>query len=262
MGRQSAKVPTGRATYLGGYMNAETQAALTAAKAAIDTARATWDLFDATIGLGIITALAVIVGGLAARSANETYRLEAEPVLVITQAETAHVDPRLVVNGPISVVTGAPSLAEGLLLRDYQQSDEPLLPASASVPKPIFLEVQNVGRSPALDIQLDFDLMRGALVKPGHEYVGFEPEHAAKDAIHTPEFAGLRSGIQRGGGRVRIPAIAAQSKVYVQIESLIGISVRLTPRSKGTQLDISRQRNRRSITVVTPASSFILEGAS
>jgi hypothetical protein len=65
-------------------ITSEAQAAVATAQAAADTARATWALFWVTFSLVTATVAAVIAGWLAAASAIETYRLEAEPVLIVT----------------------------------------------------------------------------------------------------------------------------------------------------------------------------------
>lgn len=170
-------------------------------QAAFETAYGTWALV-------VITGVAVVVGGFAARSANETFRLEADPVLVLTQAddgpETAE---------PDYVVAGNPSLSEGIVLRTWSRNDDPLpvVEGPDFVDKrrrwsSIILAIHNAGRSPALDAQVPVDLSVGVIARPGSVPVGFEPD--PETSQNEP-----RTGIQRGGGTIRIPAIAAQSTV-------------------------------------------------
>ncbi len=243
-----------------------------ATQAALQTADATWALFGATAALVLITGLAVLFGKRAADSATKTYRLEAEPVLVLTKAGPGgihRVDP---VRDPVSldqiyVVTGNPALVDGLVLRRWKRDDRlgPHWPErSTSGPTDITqeqrapwwslnLKIHNAGRAPAVQVELDVDLTCGAL-QSGAPMVGFVPDpNAPTDGTRI-------TGIQHGSGTLTLPAIAPQSTVLVRIENHLGVGARLTPRTQGRQVDwLDVRRATRAIQVVTPEKSFELQ---
>ncbi len=240
-----------------------------ATQAALQTADATWALFGATAALVLITGLAVFFGKRAADSATKTYRLEAEPVLVLTKAGSgsALVDRDHIPRDQIYVVTGNPALIDGLVLRRWQTGDRlgPHWPErSTSGPTNITqeqsapwwslnLEIHNAGRAPAVQVVLDVDLTCGAL-QSGAPMVGFVPDpNAPTDGTRI-------TGIQHGSGTLTLPAIAPQSTVLVRVENHLGIGARLTPRAQGRQVDwLDARRATRAIQVVTPEESFQLQ---
>jgi hypothetical protein len=219
-------------------MNPETQIAIAAA----DTAKATWWLVGATAFLDAITIGAVVVGWRAASSATESLRLEAEPVLIITQA-VAPLGNRLVFpENPISpeawtlftkrsyVIDGKPAIASGLELRLRRPSDDPTVQGSGVVAQPgyagsnrrpaIELEVENVGRSPALAVEIDLEMSVRLTRRPSDDEIpGFQadPQNDSEEA----DF--IVAGTLRSIGTVRLPAIPPQAKRSVRIENKIGL---------------------------------------
>jgi len=160
-------------------MSIADQAAIVAAQAAQNTAAATWWLFGATVVLVAVSLAAVVGGGLAARRAMETYRLEAEPVLIVTERDDFQDD-----DLPRYIVRGDPSLADGLVLKLWSPADEPMRPPGPPPPdrysgiqrpaKALFVE--NVGRSPAVDVELDVTVSTLLAMKPGSSAKGFLPD--------------------------------------------------------------------------------------
>jgi len=249
-----------------------TQAAFQAAQATIQTAHATWALFGATAALVLITLAAVFFGKRAADSATKTYRLEAEPVLVLTkqgfgfvQVDRNHIPP-----DQIYVVTGNPALVDGLVLRRQQRDDRlgphypdrsPVGPTNLTAEQQapwwsLNLEIHNAGRAPAVQVELDVDLTcRVFQTEP--PMLGFVPDaNASTDG--TPI-----AGTLHGGGTLTLPAIAPQSKVLVRIENHLGIGARLTPRMQGRQVDwLDARRTTQTIQVVVPEGSFQLQPSS
>ena len=240
-----------------------------ATQAAIQTAHATWALFGATAALVVITFLAVLFGKRAADSATKTYRLEAEPVLVITQSRSRS-DADSVSLDRLYVITGNPALVDGLVLRRWERGDRsgPRFPDVAStgptmvtseqaIPwKSVILAIHNAGRSPAVQVEVDVEVSCGALQSPGATMLGFE---ADADAGPSDELAssGRVSGIQHGSGIIRLPAIAPQSTVSVRIENHLGTDVQLHPRPQGRQVDwLDDRRARRTIAVVVADAPY------
>ncbi len=235
-----------------------------ATQAATQTAHATWALFGATAALVIITGLAVLFGKRAADSATKTYRLEAEPVLVITQSWSDNIAEDLY------VIAGNPALVNGLVLREKQTGDLPgprfpgfastgptMVTSEQTIPwKHLSLAIHNAGRSPAVQVEVDVEVTCGALQTPGTTMVGFE---ADADAGPSDELAssGWISGIQRGSGVIRLPAIAPQSTVSVRIENYLGTDVQLHPRPQGRQVDwLDDRRAHRTIAVVVADAPY------
>ena len=238
-------------------MTVSDQAAVLAAQAAQQTATATWWLFGATAVVAVFTIAIAGIGFYAARSALDTYRLEAEPVLVITVVKdtTQEIFPRY-------VVTGNPSLAEGLKLRLWQPADDPALQQGATaVPygggsrRPsMILEIVNVGRSPAIGVELGLDLRVGITIKPGEEVDGFveEPAYPGVESALP-----MRSGVQKGTGMITIPATAPQSKVQVRVENCTGLSPTFTFLPFGHQVRWNMKSRRVDrIAVISPIETF------
>lgn len=240
-----------------------------ATQAALQTAFATWGLFGATVALMLITGCAVFVGWRAAESATKTYRLEAEPVLVITDAGSGfvQVDRDHIARDQIYVITGNPALVDGLVLRQSQRDDRPgphypdrspsgptVLTAEQNKPWwSLHLEIQNAGRAPAVQVEIDIDLTCGTF-QTEPPTAGFVPDaNASTDG--TPI-----AGVQHGHGTLTLPAIAPQSKVLVRIENHCGVGASLIPRAEGRQVDwLDARRAVKAIPVVVPAGAFQLQ---
>jgi hypothetical protein len=212
------------------------------------TAIATWAIFGATLALVVVTVGAVIVGGLAARSATETFRLEAEPLLVVKPR--VNDETKL----PTYLITGNPSLSEGLVLRGWTQSDDDQQRQWPSV----ILQFQNVGRSPALIVNLDVEVNVPMIVRPGNEVKGFEP-----DATQQSETGFDRTGVQHGGGIVSLPSVAPLASVEVRIQNRLGLIATVVLPEKGQQLKwYARTRATSNISVVSPQTSIKIVAAS
>lgn len=210
---------------------------------------ATWALVRATVGLCLITLGAVIVGGLAALKANETYRLEAEPVLVVTETTQTNLSDAL-----RYVIDANQSLDKGIILRTRQANDDYV--PTGQHGETITLSIQNAGRSPALDVTLPMCLSRLASLKAGETCEGFVEDEAPNEPYR-------KQGHQYGHGEISIPAIPRESVAFVSIESLLGVGVTITPGEKGTQVRwTSRKRTTRSIAAITPSTAFVVRGAT
>jgi hypothetical protein len=231
------------------------QAAIAAANATQNTAVATWWLVIATGVLVAVTLGAVIVGGLAARSATETYRLEAEPVLIVTSTvDKGEADL------PRYVVAGNPALAQGLVLRPWVPSDGPtaqqglVAPYGGTTLMPsVLLDVENVGRSPAVDVEIDIVASIRTSYKPGIEAVGFV---ADKDDVRDT-LDWNRMGTQSGTGIVRLPAVGPQRRAQVRVENALGLQVKLDVGQNGRQLRWdTKARKVATIPVISPLGSI------
>ncbi len=236
-----------------------------ATQATVQTAHATWVLAGATLALVFITGFAVFFGKRAADSAAKAFRLEAEPVLVITQSQSNDVTEN------IYVIAGNPALADGLVLREPRTDDlhgphDPgfsstgptsLTPEQTIPWKSILLAIHNAGRSTAVQVEIDVEVTCGALQSPGTTLVGFEADAAAGDAL---ESSGMTSGIQRGSGTICLPAITPQSTALVWVQNHLGTEARLVPLPKGRQADwLDNRRVPRPITVVVADALYRID---
>ena len=182
-----------------------------------------------------ITGVATWVGGRAASSAAATYRLESEPVIVVHEftADPGAVSIALVTQmrtAPRYVIDATGPVVDGIQLHE-RPAREPGGPAS-TVPT-ICLELTNVGRSPAVDVALEWNLSIPTLLKRSTRLQDFE------------------AAIAFGNGTMRIPAIAAGSSVFAFIENRLGNVVTLDAASRGSQADWrSTSRGRVPIEVV------------
>jgi hypothetical protein len=254
-----------------------------AGHAAILSAYAEW-------ALALITFLGVVVGALAAFSALKSLRLESEPVIVIKGGEANQylrsVD-SFTMPGTISVyvVTGNPTLAQGIVLRLHAPSDDRQEDISVTGERKnwptLTLQFENVGRSPAIGVEIDFDLSMPMLqlenvgrspvigvefnfglstpmsAKPGQLIPDLEPEADPQ----TGGFVMVR-GRSRGFGTIRFDAIPARTLETVTIENRVGLLVALTARHVGRQIRWSERRRRAAkIAVVSPSGSFLIEAA-
>jgi hypothetical protein len=227
------------------------QAAVVAAQAAEQTANATWALFWATTALAAFTIALVGIGLIGARSAFAAYQLESEPVLVVTCATELRYPPT------IYVIDGNPSLAKGLILRPWRHGDgsEGELRSGS-----LILDIENLGRSPAMTVELDVDLSVGLALKPGEEAVGFD-EDPPDD--RTESNFPMRSGNVRSLGVIPIPGVAAQGIAQILIASHIGLQTRITVRPFGRQLRWhTKRRKTDTIAVVSPSEPFTVEAAT
>ena len=200
-----------------------------------------------------MTSVAVVVGGFAAISAARTYALEAEPVIVVRQQTLAEAlsatdeEKRRMQAAPLYVVTPNPTLHDGITLRSYAEADDPNYGQSGRVatpiPKPaIVFAIQNIGRSPAVDITI--------------EWVARTPMFLEKPT----DLNNLKVGEQVGTGETRIAALAPHDVVYLRIENLTGNSVKLTVKPLGRQTNgRTTRRLKKKITVVGNASVFVLK---
>jgi hypothetical protein len=231
-----------------------------AGHAAILSAYAEW-------ALALITFLGVAVGALAAFSALKSVRLESEPVVVVKDGESnqylrsagSFTMPETIYT--VYVVAGNPTLAQGIVLRPHAPSDERQEDISVtgerkSWPK-VMLQVENVGRSPAIGVEIDFDLSMPMPANPRQVIPDFEPEGDPR----TGGFVMVR-GRSRGFGTIRFDAIPARTVETVTIENRVGLLVALTARNVGRQIRWTERRRRTAkIAIVAPSGSFSIEAA-
>jgi hypothetical protein len=222
-------------------VNPETQAAITAAQAAVSTALATWALFLATCALVLITIIAVIAGLIAAFSATEALQLEAEPVLILTEMRSK-LGNKPVLWGPKEqrlnvlalllercyVVSGNPAIVNGLSLYTLVQFEKSVPFVAGAKKRPsIELKVKNVGRSPALAVEVYLEVSVPISFKKSIEKIpGFQIEPDQETNYHY-------SGTLRSIGTIHLPAIPSQKKLLVRIENSLGLEITLTPQTEG-----------------------------
>lgn len=102
--------------------------------------------------------------------------------------------------------------------------------------RPVVLEIQNVGRSPALDVNLPFLVSAPYMSK---ENIKTESGYAS---AHT----------QQGIGSVIIPGIGPNATIYVQVDSLIGIKVTLKAADFGTYTRVeATKKGRHPLAVIS-----------
>jgi hypothetical protein len=210
-----------------------------------------WQTAIATWALVLITLAAVVVGAWAALSAASTYRLESEPVIALSvvdaQAEAAATEHSV----PLSyVVIGKPALADGIELRRLSYGEARQKTGGSGMPRPyISLQVQNLGRSPAIDLALPIQARVALLSK----------RSIARDS--QDDYVDLEASEQMATGDVMILGIPAQSSAYVRIYHDFGIEVALSPEQKGSIAVISRGMQgskRRPVAVVVSTDRFII----
>ncbi|HEY1978212.1 MAG TPA: hypothetical protein VGG89_16790 [Candidatus Baltobacteraceae bacterium] len=176
---------------------------------------------EATIALAVLTGLlvvatfaAVIVGGRAALSASNTFALESEPVITIRLIETA--DEERVLGNKIAadyLIVGKPALGDGIEIRPLAPG-EPRTGRAGMIRPSILLEVQNVGRSPALELAIPFrasaaDMSKERMVRAMAGARDTKAEFVAE-------------------GEIKLLGIAAQSVAYVRFFHDFGIIVTLS----------------------------------
>jgi len=193
------------------------------------------------------------------------FQLESDPVLVVAPPGP---DKPEAFNAilPVYVVVTMETLSKGLELRRklIQPTPESSVTEASNAKlypwKSIVLGIHNAGRSPALGVTIDCDVVRPVDLKPGEECIGFEPREHEPNVERARD---RRHGIQRGRGTVRVPVIAPQSVVYVRIENHIGVQVRVVPAKSGSRIPwIDKKRKPKSIAVVTPDEGFFIDGPS
>lgn len=151
------------------------------------------------------------------------------------------------------IISGNPSVAEGLVLRRYNSNDTRERATSGKERPGLQLEIQNAGRSPAIAVEIGVDLSAPMLVKPGMVIPDFEP-----DPDHTEGL--VTSGTKRGSGTIALEAIAAGGTASILIENDVGLQVTITPRQFGRQIKWhTKHQPIAPIAVVTPDASFRLE---
>ena len=208
------------------------------------TAIATWALFVVTLG-------AVIVGGFAATSAARSYALEAEPVVVVREwtvldevsAPSEKSRARL---ARVYVVAPKNTLAEGMVLRPFDLSiDDPNHGKTGYVENPpekpqLMFAVRNVGRSPAVDVEINWKLRTPIF-------------------LGKPDLNNIKATEQTGGGVIRIAALPPQEVVYLRITNSLGTAVKVSIDPIGTQTDWrTKRRPRKAIAVVASETAYDL----
>lgn len=207
---------------------------------------------DATIELAIFTGLlvvatfaAVIVGGRAAVSAADTFALEAEPVITARMIETA--DEERVLGNRASadyLIVGKPALADEIEIRPMRPG-EPRVGLSGMIRPTLLLEVQNVGRSPALDLAIPFrasvpDMSKERMIRAMGGARDTEAEFATE-------------------GEVKLLGVAAQSPAYVRFFHDFGISVTLSPVGTATIRSLRRGSSERVNVTLVSEGPFVMK---
>jgi hypothetical protein len=184
-------------------------------------------LDNATISLAILTGLlfiattaAVIVSALAARSTAEIVRLESEPVITIRAIDTRDEDSVLGSRIPRDYVVGGDlSKLDGLDMREMLEGESTIGKSGMKRPS-ILLELQNVGRSPALELAILFDLQAANM-----DHDRFNPD---RDGSRDDG-----DGWISGTGSASVLGIAPQALSYLRIFHDFGIWVKVNPQRIG-----------------------------
>lgn len=170
-----------------------------------------------SFGLCIITGLAVYFGARAATTAANALRLEAEPVLVVTdprippyrKIESLPYVPQPFVVDPTHWYIVGIDVDERIYLRRDAKGE---LDTRSLEPPGSYLEIKNVGRSAAVGITL-----------PLHVYTG------AKRTLETLAAQGPNDFIT-------IDGIAPNSSYFIGIANHLGENVSIQPDIKATQI--------------------------
>lgn len=207
---------------------------------------------DATIALAILTGLlvvatvaAVIVGGRAAVSAADTFALESEPVITVRLIETADEERVLGNRVPADyLIVGKPALADGIEIRPMRPG-EPRVGRSGMIRPTLMPEVQNVGRSPALDLAIPFrssvpDMSKERMLRAMAGERDTEAEFATE-------------------GDVKLLGVAAQSAAYVRFFHDFGISVTLSPVGTAAIRSLRRGSNDRVNVTLVSEGPFVMK---
>lgn len=212
---------------------------------AVATADATIALAVFTFLLVVATGAAVFVGGRAAISAADTFALEAEPVIAVRSIET--LDEERVLGNRVAadyLIVGKPALADGIEIRPMRPG-EPRVGRSGMTKPMLLLEVQNLGRSPALDLAIPFRASVPDMSRERMQRVmsGSRDEEA--------EFA--------TEGEVTLLGVAAQSVAYVRFFHDFGISVNLSPLGTATIRSLRRRSVERVNVTLVSEGPFVIK---
>jgi hypothetical protein len=210
---------------------------------------AAWYSAMAAGALVVITAVATIVGGRAAQSAARTYRLESEPLIVVRKASQQNQDHA---SADLYIVLAPKAVAEGLELRKWRLEDNTMAEGWTAADvggqpraKRLTFEIRNVGRSPAVEPVITWDLSTPTLPTPT-----------------TKVLADLEPVTAVGAGFMRLPSLPAGDVAYVIVENRLTSRVTLKAYQDGFQTDWTlRKRTRMSIAVVA-STEFSIAGSS
>ena len=213
------------------------------------SAHATIALAICTGLLVVATALAVYFGARAATSAANTYHLESEPIITIRLIEGPNEG--LLLNRIIPtdyIVRGKPALADGIEIGALTANEARQSVGGSGMPRPsILLEVQNLGRSPALDLRIPF---RATVANSSKERI-------------LRSMSGERDGDEAAFvavNEVKLLGVAAQSAAYLRVSHDFGISATIMPQDEATIRTLKRSKKaRQSITVVSGGPFVIMD---
>lgn len=107
----------------------------------------------ATVAIAVTTFLALVVGGIAATSAANSLRLEAEPTVIVFDATTDNLVPE-------TVYVIVSDDEKGLILRQKTLAPKDLLTYRPTVPF-VKLKLMNAGRSPCIALDLPLEVESG-----------------------------------------------------------------------------------------------------
>ena len=210
----------------------------------------------ATIALAICTGLlvaatglAVFFGGRAAMSAANTFRLESEPIITIGLIAEPHEG--LILNRFVPadyIVRGKPALADGIEIGALTANEARQLVGGSGMPRPsILLEVQNLGRSPALDLRIPF---RATVADISKERIlrSMSGERGDDESAYVAV------------NEVKLLGVAAQSAAYLRVYHDFGISATIIPQYVATiKTPNGSEKPRQSITVVSGGPFLIMD---
>uniref|UniRef100_E6Q5Q5 Uncharacterized protein n=1 Tax=mine drainage metagenome TaxID=410659 RepID=E6Q5Q5_9ZZZZ len=211
------------------------------------SAHATIALAICTGLLVFATAVAVFFGARAATLAANTYRLESEPIITIRLIEGPNEG--LLLNRIVPtdyIVRGKPALADGIEIGALTANETRQSVGGSGMPRPsILLEVQNLGRSPALDLRIPF---RATVANSSKERIltstSGERDEAAFVAVNE----------------ITLLGVASQSAAYLRVFHNFGISATIMPQDEATiRTQKGAKMLRQSITVISGGPFVIMD---
>lgn len=181
--------------------------------------RPEWWTAIGTVALVLVTGLTVLLGGIAARTALSTLKLESEPALAFSDSGTPanrtleDIGGRTLVRDPNQwyIVERADGDAKALVFRRALDGD---VDKSQSKPPGSYLEIKNIGRSPAVGVTITINVKADTL-----NIVDGKP---VPDEIS-------------GKGNMVVHVLAPNDSVYVGISNKLGVPVKLHPSVWGTR---------------------------
>lgn len=202
-----------------------------AMQAAVSTAHATWGLFWATIALDVIGIGAGIAAYMAYREQYRANRVEVDPVMYVTFASPLPNEHEI---EDILRVTGGVNSKISTIRYSRGASEE--RPPLTNV----VLEIRNLGRSPAVDVQIPITLRVTSRV--------VERDDAGR-ALNVREASIM--------DHLRVPTVAASGKAYVEVQNDVDGSLEITVGHEAAAIDY-RSSPRKVIMVPSLGTSLLI----